>query len=173
MPINEGMVSVVDRDGRTYAMSAEEAKVAISSGAYAMAGSRVSDSASAPISVMQRKSLSGKVMRVREKATGKVFTMQLIDAKEAVKTGFFDYAPSQVQEVPKAAASVQKLESHKQEVGETTSTQDPTPEKVDTEITPDSPRKVLIQALRKRDIPYRKDMSDAELYEALQSNQNS
>ena len=171
MSTNEGLVSVVDRDGRTYAMSAEEAKVAVSSGAYAMAGGRVAESA--PMRVMQHKSISGKVARVREKATGKVFTMQLIDAKEAVKTGFFEYAPSQEQEAPKATASVQKSEPVKQEVVQPAPMQEAAPEKVDPEITPDSPRKVLIQALRKRDIPYRKDMSDAELYEALQNSQNA
>lgn len=173
MSNNEGMVSVVDRDGRTYAMSSEEAKVAISSGAYTMAGGRTSSSAHAPMSVMQRKSLSGRVMRVREKATGKVFTMQLIDAKEAVRTGFFEYAPHQEREVQNATTPVQMAEPAKHEVIQPSTTQDSAYEKVDPEITPESPRRVLIQALRKRDIPYRKDMSDSELYEALQNNQNA
>lgn len=147
-------VSVLDRDGRIYLMGVEEARVAVESGAYQYEGK-------IPARVPTPKApLSGKVLHVRERATGKVFAMPAIDAKEAAKTGYFEYVSvdeKKEEEAPKVerdVPSVPPVQNDSTGVGEL------------PKVSSDMTKRQIMQVLREYNIPYRKDMSEAQLLEA-------
>lgn len=146
-------VSVLDRDGRTYLMEAHEARAAVESGAYRYEGK-------VPTHVPTPKApLSGKILHVREKATGKVFTMPAIDAKEATKTGYFEYVSVEEKKEVKASKVAQDTPTIQPVQDTSKSGEFP-------EVSADMTKRQIMQVLREYNVPYRKDMSEAQLLEA-------
>lgn len=146
-------VSVLDRDGRTYLMGADEARSAVESGAYHYEGK-------APAHAPTPKApLSGKVLYVREKATGKMFAMPAIDAKEATKTGYFEYVSVEEKKEEACPKVVQEASVVSPAVETSKSGEFP-------EVSSDMTKRQIMQVLREYNVPYRKDMSEVQLLEA-------
>lgn len=94
-------VAVYDRDGRVYYLNAEEAALAVKSGAY-RTEAKIAETP--PPKAPLLKSSTDKIGIV-EKKTGAVFQMLPIDAREAVKTGHFEYAKVEVKKDEKKSGN--------------------------------------------------------------------
>lgn len=111
------MILVYDRDGKEYRMNYSEAQAAVSSGAYTPERVLKKEVKKAPLSF-------SSVMKVKEKKTGIVYDLPSLDAREAIKTGFFEPFVPSVEESEEAPASQKAPQEGTQELK--------------TEVSPDS-----------------------------------
>lgn len=170
------MARVYDRNGRVYEMSTIEAKAAIASGAY------FETSTPPPMGVLatpiQTNSMSSLMVAVIEKATGKEYMMRVIDAREAIKTRFFEYAPTKqipaiVEEAAPSADESSEGTAEASPAEETASTDEGTPP---AEAKPEYPalsknntKAEIINVLKQYGVIYRQNMTEAQLLAVWQA----
>lgn len=168
-------IVIVDRDNNEYLMTQDEAQAAVSTGAYFY------KEGGAPMKkITNIAPMHGKKWAVKDKKTGKVFVMSSVDAKEAVKTGYFEFAevpekpapkkqetkapeqrkqPEQEEKpLQKIEAEAPKIEEEKQETAQFKSLADELPV-----LTTENTRRQIMQVLSQYNVPFQRTMREAEL----------
>lgn len=166
--MSQEKVQVYDRDGRVYEMSHDEARLAIASGAY------TSDRNIPPMThtvnnVQGGKMSNGKV-KVREKASGIVFPMLVIDAREAVKTGFFERVEEEQAPATAVVPTPQSTPEPKQKEQHVETVQQPEPEQPAEDpvtmypsLSKQNTRKEIMEVLRAYGVQHRQNMNEDTL----------